>query len=96
MGFTAYAYQIMAGNEELLHFAPSLDEVHAAAIEQRNELLASGDFTPEELGEMVVYECEMRTLDSTALMNALNSRDDSTILLASCLVSKRVIQVFKD
>ena len=53
MGFIAYAYQITAGNDELLHFGLSFKEVHAAAIEQRKELQASGDITRQELGEMV-------------------------------------------
>ena len=96
MGFIAYAYQITAGNDELLHFGLSLNEVHAAAIEQRKELQASGDFTRQEIGAMVIYECEMRDLDPAAVMSALNSRDDATILLASCLVSKRVVQIVAD
>ncbi len=96
MGFIAYAYQIMAGNDELLHFAPSLDEVHAAAVEQRSELHASGDFTRAELGAMVIYECEMQDLGPKAMMSALNNRDDPTVLLDSCLVSKRIVQVLND
>ena len=96
MGFTAYAYQIMAGNDELLHFAPSLDEVRAAAVEQRSELHASGDFTREELGSMVIYECEMQDLDPKAMMRSLNNREDPAILLDSCLVSKRIVEILKD
>ncbi len=95
MGFTAYPYQIMAGNDELLHFAPSLDEVRTAAVEQRSELHASGDFTREELGSMVIYECDMQDLDLRAMMSSLNNRDDPTVLLNSCLVSKRIIEILK-
>lgn len=86
----------MSRNDELLHFAPSLDEVRAAAVEQRSELHASGDFTRDELGSMVIYECEMQDLDPKGMMSSLNKREDPTILLDSCLVSKRIIEIIKD
>jgi hypothetical protein len=96
MGFKVFAYQVFAGSDESLHFAASYDEVYDAALQQRQELKAVGDISPQRLGTMAIYECELKTPDRKTIINALNSHDDPRILLDGCMVDKRLIVLLQD
>ena len=93
MHYKAFAYQVLAGSDEILHFERSFAAVHGAALEQRSELVAAGDLPPEQLGVMAIYECDMRLPEPQDVLNALNVRDEPMVLLSACLVQKRVIHL---
>jgi len=93
MYYKAFAYQVLAGSDEILHFGPSFEDVHDAALEQRSELVAAGELSPDQLGAMAIYECDMRLPEPQDVLDALNVRDEPMVLLDACLVQKRVIHL---
>lgn len=88
MEITLFAFQIVPGSDEELHFTETLEECRSAAIEQREEMKADEEFA--DLGAMAIYECVISIGDVPTLVDVLN---DPTDIVDRLLVSKKLIAV---
>lgn len=90
-----YAYQIVPGNDEILHFAPTLQECQQAAIDHRQELHRDQelDETYEEIGAMAVYRVVLRPPDQKAFLQVLN---EEKALFDACLVERELVALVAD
>lgn len=91
MEITLFAFQIIPGSDEELHFAETIDECRSAAIEQREEMKADEEFT--DMGAMAIYECVISIGDVPTLVDFLN---DPTDIVERLLISKKLIAVVVD
>jgi hypothetical protein len=91
MEITLYAFQIIPGSDEELHFAETLEECRSAAIEQREEMKSDEDYA--DMGAMAIYECVISIGDMPTLVDILN---DPTDIVDRLLVSKKLVAVAID
>ena len=87
-----FVYQIVPGQDNLLHFSPSLDQCRSAALEQRADL-KENDPEYRNLAAMAIYECKMRLPDQQTLVSVLN---DETELFRACVVDRRLVEMVAD
>ena len=83
-----YAYQMSPGSDDLLWFAASQEECHAAAIEQRREMLMEDGV--EEVSAMAVYRFVFRDLPPAELVLVLNEEKSLADVAA---VDRRLVAV---
>jgi hypothetical protein len=92
MVFTAYAYQISPGRDDMLYFARTFDECRFEALQHRAEILEN-DEHQDHLGAMALYECVMKVPDPDTLIRVMNVADDPNALFKACLVERHLIAV---
>ncbi|TWF49899.1 hypothetical protein [Neorhizobium alkalisoli] len=91
MQFHAYAYQVLPGSDESLHFAKTYEECREEAADQRRELKERDPDLPP-LGPMKIYQFFMRMPDEATLLHALNHPDQTaTMLQNACVIERREV-----
>lgn len=95
MEFTLFCYQVIPGSDDLLHFAPTLQERQQAAIEHRQELHRDQEFdeTYQKIGAMAVYRVVLRPPDQKAFLQVLN---EEKALVEACLVKRELVALVAD
>lgn len=91
MEITLFAFQVVPGSDEKLHFTETLDECRSAAIEQREEMKADEEYV--DMGAMAIYECVIAIGYVPTLVDILN---DPTDIVDRLLVSKMLVAVVVD
>ncbi len=87
MEFTVYGHEIISGSDIGMHFSATLDEARVAVAEYR-EAMTLIDPTGEPLGRLGIHELVLRLPDVEMMIDLLNAPFS---LLASCLISRRVV-----
>lgn len=91
MEITLYAFQIVPGSDEELHFAETLEECRSAAIEQREEMKSDEDYA--DIGAIAIYVCVVSIGDVPTLVDILN---DGANVADRLLVRKKLVAVVLD
>jgi hypothetical protein len=93
MVFTAYAYQISPGRDDMLYFARTFAECRLEALQHRAEIRENDDEYRDHLGAMALYECVMKVPDPETLIRVMNVADDPNALFKACVVERHLIAV---
>ena len=88
MGIVVYAYQIIPGDDEDLHFATTLEACMKDASDLLKDLRNDPEVSPTEFGARAVYECTLKMPDPATLVAFLNEHTEA---IENCITDRKLV-----